>query len=95
MDDIFKAIANAHRRKILKLLSKELTVSDLLDRFHGEIAQPTLSTHLSILKKVNLIKSMVRQRERVYSLDEVGILKLKYVCEDLLNHLLDIQPRVS
>lgn len=94
MDDILKAIANKHRRKILALLANEMTVSELLAKFSGEIAQPTLSSHLSILKRVSLVKSITRHRERVYFLDRVGVLRLKSTCEEILNQLLDIQPRL-
>lgn len=94
MDEIFLALANKHRRKILSLLTVEMRVGELLNCFDGEIAQPTLSSHLAMLRKLKLVKSKTRHRDRLYSLDQSGVLKLKKACDDISNQLLDILPRV-
>ena len=68
MDKIFKALADKNRRKILTLLKeKNLSVSELLINF--DIGQATLSNHLSILKKVNLVESEVMGKQRIYRLN--------------------------
>jgi ArsR family transcriptional regulator, arsenate/arsenite/antimonite-responsive transcriptional repressor len=54
LNELFKALADPTRRQILQLLKKgDLTPSDLLQKI--KISQPTLSHHLDILKRANLI----------------------------------------
>jgi len=68
MDEIFKALADKNRRKILTLLKdKNLSVNELLINF--EIGQATLSNHLSILKKVKLVECEVVGQQRIYRLN--------------------------
>jgi DNA-binding transcriptional ArsR family regulator len=68
MDKIFKALADKNRRKILTLLKdKQLSVNELLENF--DIGQATLSNHLSILKKVNLVESEVMGKQRIYRIN--------------------------
>lgn len=69
MDKIFKALADKNRRKILTLLKdKNLSVNELLTNF--EIGQATLSNHLSILKKANLVKNEIKGKQRIYRLNK-------------------------
>jgi len=51
---LFKALGDPTRREILELLkSQNLTPSDMIERLN--ISQPTLSHHLDILKRADLI----------------------------------------
>jgi DNA-binding transcriptional ArsR family regulator len=53
---LFKALADGSRRKILTLLKeREMSVSELQEHF--QIAQASLSHHLDILKRANLVRS--------------------------------------
>ena len=55
MTDFFKALSDPTRREILQLLKeKDLTPSEILEKI--KIAQPTLSHHLDILKRAQLIE---------------------------------------
>jgi ArsR family transcriptional regulator len=55
LSDFFKALSDPTRRKILDLLREgDKTPSELLAVM--EISQPTLSHHLDILKRSNLIE---------------------------------------
>jgi ArsR family transcriptional regulator, arsenate/arsenite/antimonite-responsive transcriptional repressor len=68
MDKIFKAMSDINRRKILTLLKNgEMSVSELLKNF--EITQATLSNHLSVLKKANLVESRIFGKQRIYRLN--------------------------
>ena len=68
MDKIFKALSDKNRRKILTLLKdKNLSVNELLVNF--DIGQATLSSHLSILKKANLVGCEVMGKQRIYRLN--------------------------
>ena len=52
---LFKALSDPTRRDILRLLVKrELTPSELLKKL--DVSQPTLSHHLDILKRAELIE---------------------------------------
>ncbi len=68
MDKIFKALADRNRRKILTLLKdKDKTVSELLKDF--DIGQATLSSHLSVLRKAQLVDFRVDGKLRIYRLN--------------------------
>lgn len=53
---LFKALADGNRRKILTLLKdREMSVSELLEHF--QTTQASLSHHLDILKRANLVRT--------------------------------------
>jgi len=59
MDRVFEALASTTRRKILAYLSEvDLTAGEIAERF--DLAQPSISKHLSILEAAGLVW---RQRE--------------------------------
>jgi ArsR family transcriptional regulator len=54
LNEFFKALGDPTRRQIIQLLKeKDLTPSEILEKI--KISQPTLSHHLDILKRANLI----------------------------------------
>lgn len=68
MDKIFKALADANRRRILTILrNQELCVNDILP--YLKITQATLSSHLAILRKSGLISSRINGKQRIYRLN--------------------------
>lgn len=68
MDKLFKALADKNRRKILTLLkNKDMSVNEMLKSF--EISQATLSNHLAILRKADLVKSKVMGKQRIYGIE--------------------------
>ena len=87
MTDIYRAIADPIRRKILTSLSnKELTQSDIVALF--AISQPAIKKHLSILLEENLIAERRDGKYCVYRLKK-DVFKLHYqkVQDDLGNIL--------
>jgi len=69
MDKIFKALADTNRRKILTLLKKkDMSVNEILKYF--QIGQATVSSHLAILRKSNLVSVRKAERLRIYSLNK-------------------------
>ena len=69
MDKIFKSLADVNRRKILTILKNgDLTVNQILNFLN--IKQPTLSSHLAILKKSKLVVSEIKGRHRIYRLNK-------------------------
>jgi DNA-binding transcriptional ArsR family regulator len=67
-DQIFRAVADSTRRSILeRLYQHELTVRELCEPFR--ITQPSLSKHLSVLRRSGLITARRSGRHRYYRLD--------------------------
>jgi len=65
---IFKALADANRRKILQLLQQgDLTAGEIAAQF--EISKPSISHHLNILKQANLVQDIRRGQNIFYSLN--------------------------
>lgn len=59
MNNLFKALNDPTRRKILQMLQgKDLTAGEIADQF--DISKPSISHHLDILRQARLIN---RQRD--------------------------------
>lgn len=68
MDSIFKALSDKNRRKILHLLrEKDMNVWDI--KKHFNITWASLSHHLDILKRADLIISKKKWQFIFYSLN--------------------------
>lgn len=68
MGDAFKALADPSRRRILELLSGgEMTASDIAANF--DMAKPSVSHHLNILKSAGLVSDERRGQNIVYCLN--------------------------
>jgi DNA-binding transcriptional ArsR family regulator len=79
-DDVFYALSNSTRRKILEQLSvRPATVSELAAPFDMKL--PSFVQHLSVLEESRLVKSKKRGRIRTY---EIAPKRFK-VAEDWLS----------
>lgn len=68
MGDAFKALADPSRRRILELLSDgEMTAGDIAANF--DMAKPSVSHHLNILKAAGLVSDERRGQSIVYCLN--------------------------
>lgn len=57
MSDIFKALADPTRRKVLELLrERPMTAGELADHF--PVSRPTMSAHFAVLREADLIDSL-------------------------------------
>ena len=66
-DDVFHALSNATRRKVLEQLSVgPATVSELAAPFDMQL--PSFVQHLSVLEQSRLVKSKKRGRVRTYEI---------------------------
>jgi DNA-binding transcriptional ArsR family regulator len=66
-DDVFEALSNSTRRKVLEKLSVgPATVSDLAAPFGMKL--PSFVQHLSVLEQSRLVKSKKRGRVRTYEI---------------------------
>jgi len=74
--DVFQAIADPTRRKLLGLLSeKEMPVKDITGHF--SMTRPAVSKHLRILEEAGLVKERKVGRETRYRLDAGPLQELK------------------
>lgn len=68
MGDVFRALGDPTRRKILELLQeKSLSAGEIADYF--QITKPSISHHLSILKNSGLIIDERKGQNIIYSLN--------------------------
>jgi DNA-binding transcriptional ArsR family regulator len=66
-DDVFHALSNSTRRKVLEQLSAgPATVSDLAAPFDMKL--PSFVQHLAVLEQSRLVKSKKRGRVRTYEI---------------------------
>jgi DNA-binding transcriptional ArsR family regulator len=66
-DEIFHAIADASRRKLLDVLAEgDLPAQELANRF--DISFAAVSQHLKVLREVGLVNRRAEGRQRIYSL---------------------------
>ncbi|WP_087015337.1 helix-turn-helix transcriptional regulator [Leucobacter sp. 7(1)] len=67
-NDVFSAVGNPHRRRILDLLlTQPLSVGSLASSF--EMSRPSVSEHLKVLKDAGLVSEERQGRERIYRVD--------------------------
>ena len=83
-DDLFKALADANRRKILKLLGKQdsMTAGEIAGQF--TISQPAISDHLKILRNAGLIYPEKRGQFIYYQLNASVMQEMTALVFDLL-----------
>ena len=80
MNDIFKALNDATRREILELLKHtDLSAGEIADAFN--ISKPSISHHLDILKRADLITSEKTGQFIIYSINTT-------IMEDVLQWIL-------
>ncbi|NLM50974.1 MAG: helix-turn-helix transcriptional regulator [Clostridiaceae bacterium] len=85
MSDVFSALADPTRRKILKLLKKkDLTAGEIAQNF--DMAKPSVSHHLNILKNANLITYKKKGQNIIYSINTS-------VLEDIFAFIADLKDK--
>jgi DNA-binding transcriptional ArsR family regulator len=75
--NVFAALANPVRRRILELLLDEPhTVNRLVDEF--KLGRPAVSEHLQVLRNARLVRAVQQGRERTYHLEPARLEELSY-----------------
>ena len=71
--DVFNAIAEPRRREIIGVLAggREHAVGELVARL--QIAQPAVSKHLGVLRKVGIVSMNKNGQQRLYRLNSVKL----------------------
>jgi DNA-binding transcriptional ArsR family regulator len=89
MGSPWKALSDDNRRGILLLLGKKdhMIPTEIADHFR--ITLPAVSTHLRILKEVDLIAERKHGKNRLYSLNKKKSLKLVEFFEDVYDYNLN------
>ena len=88
MSNVFKALSDPTRRRVLQLLRNgPLSAGDLAAHF--EVSKPTMSAHFTVLREADLIDSTKQGTTVLYCL------KLSVLEDSLLGfaELLGIEPR--
>jgi len=75
--DVFYALADPTRRKILELLAKqgELTASQIYSYF--STSPPAISQHLKVLREAGLVNMKKRAQQRIYQINPEAVLELE------------------
>ncbi len=67
-ENIFRALADGHRRNILQLLRKgELPAGEISNRI--DLTAATVSHHLAILRNAGLVRMRKEGQHRIYTLN--------------------------
>jgi DNA-binding transcriptional ArsR family regulator len=67
MSNVFKALADPTRRRVLQLLRKgPMSAGALSDRF--DVSKPTMSAHFAVLKEADLIHAKKDGKSVIYHL---------------------------
>ncbi|MDD3723406.1 MAG: autorepressor SdpR family transcription factor [Lutibacter sp.] len=83
MNSLFKALNDETRRQIVELLKKkDMNAGEIAEQFN--ISKPSISHHLDILKRADLITSEKKGQFVEYSLNTS-------ILEDLLNWVLTLK----
>lgn len=85
MNDVFKALNDETRREILLMLhKKDMTAGEIADKFN--ISKPSISHHLEILKRADLVTSEKQGQFVLYSVNTT-------IIDDLLQWVLTLKNK--
>lgn len=77
--DIFKVLGNADRLRILsKIMNKEFCVGQIEEDL--DLKQSTVSQHLSVLRKMGIVKSRRDQNKVCYEIENKLVKELLTIC---------------
>lgn len=83
MNYLFKALNDETRRQILEMLKqKDMTAGDIAEAFN--ISKPSISHHLDILKRADLVSSEKKGQFITYSLNTT-------ILEDVLKWIITLK----
>ena len=73
MDEVFKALADPTRRKLLDRLHAKsgLTLTELCEQM--DMSRQAVTQHLDVLQRANLVSTVWRGREKLHFLNPVPI----------------------
>ena len=84
MNDLFKALSDPSRRRIIQLLKNgDLSAGQIAEHF--DMAKPSISHHLNLLKQANLVTSEKQGQSVIYSLNTTTLQDALTFFFDLMN----------
>ena len=87
MNEVFKALSDQTRRRILELLKeRDLSAGEIADNF--AMSKPSISHHLNILKNADLVLSDKQGQNIYYSLNTTAF-------QDLTKWVFDFKERMN
>ena len=76
-DDFFQALASPYRREIIKMLKwKNMSAGEIAEKFN--ISQPSISRHLDVLKRAEIITAERKANQIFYSLN-LSVMQEMYI----------------
>lgn len=92
MEAAIRAIAERHRREIVRLVrNEELTAGEIASHF--EVSRPAVSQHLRILKDTGLVTERRQGTRRYYRARLEGLAELRAFLEVLLGEEMWVRAR--
>ena len=83
-DEVFKAMADPTRRRILRLLSGgEMSAGELTKHF--DISAPSMSHHFTVLKNADLVSSRKEGQQVIYVLNTTVVQDIVAVMLDMFS----------
>jgi DNA-binding transcriptional ArsR family regulator len=75
--DVFDALADPTRRKIIELLARsgQLSATEIYEKFPA--SPPAISQHLKVLREANLVLVEKRAQQRIYRINPDAMLELE------------------
>jgi DNA-binding transcriptional ArsR family regulator len=92
VDATLRAIAEPHRRRILRLVwDEELAAGEIASHF--DVTRPAVSQHLNVLKEAGLVSERRDGTKRLYRASPQGLAELKAFLDDFWGDRLDVLKR--
>ncbi len=83
-DEFYQALVSPYRREIIKLLKwKNLSAGEIAEHFN--ISQPSISRHLDVLKRAEIVTTERKANQIIYSLNLSAMDEMYIQLSDLLN----------
>lgn len=75
--DVFSALADPTRRKILEMLASkgELSATEIYEQF--PVSRPAISQHLKVLREAELVSVEKRAQQRIYRVNPHTVLEVE------------------
>lgn len=82
--DIFYALAEPNRRRIVEILASkgQMSATDICDKF--QVSPPAISQHLRVLREANLVQMRKRAQQRIYQINPEAVQKLEEWAKQLM-----------
>ena len=93
-DEFFQALTSPYRREIIKMLKwKNLSAGEIAEHF--DISQPSISRHLDVLKRAEIVTAERKANQIIYSLN-LSVMDEMYIqLSDLLNIKQGMKPKLE